>query len=565
MKKLCIPFCLALVFGAGAEVKAQIQSRGEVQDQEFVIRKDRVLTLPTQPRIFEKLPVLPQPKGLSDFNYQVNFYELNLPPVKLEAEPVQKNYRQERIDLYPGFLKAGYGNFASPLLEARFMATEVYDWNYAIDLRHQSFGKGPVLAEESKESHSTLGGSASYFMDQVELFGGLRWAQDSYSFYGVDSAFYNNPNLEFMGFDGNVLNTIKIEAGIRDIEKTGPVSYEGKINFRNFKDSYFVNENEFGLNAKGKFRPSDDWTGNLGFEYFFTNTEDELYQGNRTYFAIRPQVAYQYEAFNFSAGLNIISENDSIPGKSSDFRIFPNLKASYQFAEEFGFFGEFSGDVQRNTYYSFVMQNPFLGPSEQLLNTVNNYKLAGGIEGQFQGNFHYKAGIDISRFNQYHFFVNSGADTSRFEIVYDDKVSVLNINAELGLKLSSIYSLNSRLDIFQYDLNQQQEAWHRPTWQLGINNQVTPFKQLLIQANVNVMGGLKGRGYLSPSDAAAMLPYPVVNLRTIADLQLKADFKITEKIGVFAEGNNLLNAQNTRWLNYPVRGVQLIGGAWLKF
>ena len=62
-----------------------------------------------------------------------------------------------------------------------------------------------------------------------------------------------------------------------------------------------------------------------------------------------------------------------------------------------------------------------------------------------------------------------------------------------------------------------------------------------------------------------MLPYPVVKLKTIADLQLKADFKITEKIGVFAEGNNLLNAQNTRWLNYPVRGVQLIGGAWLKF
>ncbi|MFV8227048.1 hypothetical protein, partial [Christiangramia aquimixticola] len=104
-----------------------------------------------------------------------------------------------------------------------------------------------------------------------------------------------------------------------------------------------------------------------------------------------------------------------------------------------------------NTYFSFVRENPFLGPSSQLLNTVNNYKIAGGIEGQFQEVFHYRAGVDVSRFNNMHFFVNSIADSARFELVYDDKTTVVNLNAELGMKFSDVYTLGSRLDLYQYD------------------------------------------------------------------------------------------------------------------
>ncbi|MDF2157703.1 TonB-dependent receptor [Algoriphagus sp. CAU 1675] len=555
----------AIVLGFVGNLQAQTQSRGEVQDQEFVIRKDRVLTVPVQPRVFEKLPILPQPKGLDQFSYTVNFYELNLPPVQLEASPVQKSFRPERLDLYPGFLKAGYGNFASPLVEAGFMATEVVDFNYALQLRHQSFGKGPVLGEQSNESHSNASFDGSYFTDQVEIFGGLGWKQDSYSFYGIDTSVLNDPRIDFAGIQDNVLNTVQVHAGIRDIEKVGPVSYEAELGFRNFKDSYLVQENQISGKAKGIFRPADNWLGKVGLEYFYTDPVDRDYDVTRTYFAIRPSVGYSTADFSVTAGINVVSENDPVPGKSSDFRIFPNFKASYQFAEEFGFYGEFSGDVQRNTYYSFVQENPFMGPSAQLLNTINNYKVAGGIEGQFLESFNYRAGIDLSRYNQYHFFVNTPADTSRFNLVYDDKVTVANLNAELGYSFSDMYKLTSRLDLFKYDLNLQQEAWHRPIWKMGLNNQITPIDQLLVQVNINLMGGVKARGNLMETNVEEPQEYETIKLKTITDLHLKADYKVSDRIGVFAEGNNLLNSRNMRWLNYPVRGVQLIGGVWLKF
>ncbi|MBN3519396.1 TonB-dependent receptor [Algoriphagus lutimaris] len=569
MKRLVKLILFGGAFGLTTSLTfAQTQSRGEVTDQEFIIRKDRVLTVPVQPRVYEKLPVLPQPKGLADFNYRVNRYPLTLEPLVLETTPIQKPFRAPQLDLYPGFLRVGYGNFASPLLEARYMGTEVDVLNFSLNLGHQSFGKGPVQGEESSEAHTNFGGDISYFADVFELFGGIDWNQDRYSFYGVDPVNFENPEFEI---PDNVFTSFSVKAGIRDIEKVGPFSYEVQASYRNFNDSYMARESEIGVSGLGEFRPSEDWKGQVGISYYTTNPEDLDYAKTRTYLGIRPEVQYTTGEFRISAGLNIISENDSIEDKSSDFRIFPNLKASYQFAEEFGFFGEFSGDVKRNTYFSFVNENPYLGPSEQLLNTIQNYKVEGGIEGQFQEAFHYRAAINVSRYNNLSFFVNNytnnlvTTDSSRFSLVYDDKSTVFNINGELGFKFSDVYSLGSRLDLYQYDLSTQAEAWHLPTWELRVNNQVTPIEGLLVQANLNFMGGLKARGNDLSDIMGEYGPYEVVKLKTIADLQLKADYQITNRFAVFAEGNNILNGKNTRWLNYPVRGIQLIGGVSMKF
>lgn len=551
---LILIFCMAIPVLSWS----QTQSKGEVQDQEFVIRKDRVLTVPTQPRAFEKLPVLPQPKGLSNFNYPISRYTLNLQPLSLEATPAQKVYRLDRRELYRGFVRAGYGNFQSPLLEARYMANEVDQFNYSLQLNHQSFGTGPTNDEQSKESHTNLGFDGSYFTDMIEVFGGLKWNQDSYSFYGVDTAILNQPDFETAD---NVFNTIRVEAGIRDVERVGPFSYEAKVNFRNFEDSYAANENEIGIQGKGKFRANEDWTAGLGLSYFSTTVENLEYDENRNFFAIRPSVSYRYGNFDFSAGINIISENDSIEDKSSDFRIFPVVKASYQFADEFGFFAEFSGDVDRKTYYSFVMENPFLGPADRLLNTVNNYKVQAGIEGEFSEVFNYRGSVQLARYNQLFFFVNSPLDPSNFVIAYDDKSTVVSISGELGMKISEVYRLGANLNLFQYSLNTIEEPWHRPIWEFGLNNQIKPLEALLIQANLNFMGGIKAPITAFEEDA----PTPATTLKTIADVQIHADYKITDRFSVFAQGNNLLNGQNVRWRNYPVRGIQLIGGLSLKF
>ena len=570
MKRTAITFLIVGgCLGSLSTTLAQDSQRGAVQDQEFVIRKDRVLTLPTQPRLFERLPVLPQPKGMTDFTYSITPYFLSIPALKLQPTPVQMDYRKPKLDLYPGFIRAGYGNFASPLFEARYMSISADPLTFAIKVKHQSFAKGPVKIynEESPESQTAVGGDLSYFLNKAEVFGGLNWSQNKYSFYGEDLNYKIPDNVDLLGpiIDNTIQTNIHFSAGIRDIEKVGPFGYEAKLSFRTFADSYLAKENELGFQSLGKFNSSEALSGKVGLNYFYNMAQDLNYDLTRTFLSIKPELSYNFETFRFTAGLNIVSENDSLPEKESYFRIFPVLKASYQFAEEFGFYGEFSGNVLRNTYLSFVKENPFLGPSAQLLNTVNALKIAGGIEGQFQKSFHYRAGVDVSQFNNLHFFVNSVADSARFELVYDEKTTVVNLHGELGVKFSDMYSLGSRLDLYQYDLSTQSEAWHRPVWTLSVNNQLKLFEKFLVQANLNFMGGIKAKNYLNDDFLSDPLPYEVINLKTIADIQVKADFKITDRISIFAEGNNLTKGKNMRWLNYPVRGIQLIGGASFKF
>ena len=343
----------------------------------------------------------------------------------------------------------------------------------------------------------------------------------------------------------------------------GRIGYAGEVVLAGFRDSYAVREQELGFVGEGEFRPSKEITATLGLSYFTTATEDLRYDLNRNYFSLRPEGQYTFGDFQFSAGVILVSENDSIVERKPGIRLFPVLKTTYQVSENLQVNAAISGDVQRNTYRSFVQENPFLGPSDQLLNTVTKLSFAAGVEGIVSDKLVYRAGLDLRRQSNLHFFVNSYADTARFELVYDQEATVFQFNSNVELSLTEKYTLTTQFDFFHYSLSNQQVAWHRPTWILQLNNRYSPFKKLNLQANLQVMGGLQARGFgviqTKPVRAEA------VKLPALVDFQLKIDYAVNPRLSIFAEGNNLLNRSNTRWLNYPVRGIQGVGGLSFKF
>jgi hypothetical protein len=556
-------FCGSLNYSA-----AQTSVRGGLQDQVFVIQKDREIRLPKQIRSFEKMPALPQPKALGLLTFPVLPFFLSVPASKIQAEPATKEWEVPKLDLYPGWVQVGYGNFLSPMIEGRYLSTQSSELQYASKFYHQSFGKGPVrwMEEESKESHTQLAGDVSYFLDESELYASLDLKRDAYTFYGRDLGFVIPPNWDFaspyLAQNKQLHGDFKL--GIRDLDKVGRIGYAGEVVLAGFRDSYAVREQELGFVGKGEFRPSKEITATLGLSYFTTATEDLRYDLNRNYFSLRPEGQYTFGDFQFSAGVILVSENDSIPERKPGIRLFPVLKTTYQVSEKLQVNAAISGDVQRNTYRSFVQENSFLGPSDQLLNTVTKLSFAAGVEGIVSDKLVYRAGIDIRRQSNLHFFVNSFADTARFELVYDQQATVLQFNSTLEFKLSELYSLQTRVDLFHYSLTTQQAAWHRPSWMLNLNQQFTPSKKIRLQANLNLMGGLKGRGF-EPQETVSTPKVQEVLLNPILDLQLKIDYAVNPRLSIFAEGNNLLNRNNTRWMNYPVRGIQGVGGLSFKF
>src|SRR5690606_22561784 len=105
-------FIASMLFAPLAFLQAQDnqpRERGEVKDAEFIIRKDRVLTLPKQPRVFEKTPPLPSTQSKGSYTYQVKNFFLDLKPTVTDAQPFQKSFTTDRGLLYHSYVKVGYG------------------------------------------------------------------------------------------------------------------------------------------------------------------------------------------------------------------------------------------------------------------------------------------------------------------------------------------------------------------------------------------------------------------------------------------------------------------------
>jgi hypothetical protein len=402
-------------------------------------------------------------------------------------------------------------------------------------------------------------------LEGAELYSSFSLKRDAYRYYGEDLGFVVPPNVDFGGpvFDPNTQIQGSFKLRIRDSEKVGRLGYEGALVLNGFKDSFAAREQELGFQGTGSYRPSEDLSGSLALTYFTTDTQDRDYDLNRNYLSVRPEGNYKWGDFNFTAGFVLVTENDSVEASKPGIRLFPVINSTYQIGDNLSVNAAITGDVKRNTYRSFVQENPFLGPSEQLLNTVTKLSFSAGVEGLVSDKLVYRAGVDLRRQSNLHFFVNSYADTARFELVYDQEATVFQFNSSVELSLTKKYILTTQFDFFHYNLSNQQVAWHRPTWILQLNNQYSPFKKLNLQANLQVMGGLQARGFgvieTKPVQAE------VVKLPALVDLQVNLDYAISSRLSVFVSGSNLLNRSNTRWMNYPVRGIQGVGGLSFKF
>jgi hypothetical protein len=547
---------LLIMFGVGQAVSQEtaVPQRGEIRDTEFIIRKDRVLSLPGQSRVFESSPTLPPVANAIEYNYEVKSFAATLAPVNLEFKPYQKSFTAAQGDEMQTLIKVGFGNYSSPLIQADFHTPSVEDYSFGARFRHQGFYTGPVDGANSAEDHTAFLLNGSYYKEDFELFGKLGYERDMYHFYGYTP----DPETDILQDSvRQVFGTLKAMAGIRRTDKTEPFDYGANIALRLFNDSFEARESEALVRANAGFRANDFLKGGINSFISLTTPVDVNYEDiSRNYFKLHPYVQYTKDAFLIKVGANVIQENDIVPNKSKDFHIYPVLGLSYQVVPELGIYGNYKGDVIRNTYYNFVRENPFLGPSEDLKNTLVNLQLDAGISGKVNEQAFYKIGFKYGDYTNMHFYGNNETDSTRFQLIYDNNSTVLEYHASLDYSFDDWYQLDASAHFYQYTLDEIDAAWHRPEWEVKLNNTFIPNERWLIHANIMAMGGIN---VLNLASGNRMI------LSTIVDLHIGADYAVTDRLSVFATGNNLLNQDYQRFNYYPVRGIQVTGGLGFKF
>jgi len=545
MKYLLLVTIMCFVMTVAAQDKEK-WGEGEIEKVEIEIVKERQIVLPKANRNFEKVPPRPvepiKPEIIYDFknlSFVSGDYNPSVRPLRLQNEPISK--------LYSNYVSAGFGNYASPLFEAYLTNKRSKDKFYGLRFLHQSYGTGPVDKENSSSGSTELSLFGKSFGRHATSGGFLKFENFRNRFYG----YQDNPLIEespekqgyaIISLGGSVENP-----------KDADFNYKLGAGFSYLDDRFNASESEISLAFQSDYNITEKSKLNINSEYFLITRKDVLIEAKpRHIFKVQP--SYQFspiENLKLTAGLNVALENDTI-GKSKAFHAYPNLKAEYQLSKSVEVYSTLTGDIDKVSLHTMARENPWLDANIGIFNTNRTMEFLGGLRGKLGSKVAFGTGVSLANLKDLYFYKNNVTDRARFLTVYDDgNTQRTNLFGELSYLQTDKIRVSLRGDLFGYSTDKIEVAWHRPTYRMTLNSSFNIVDKFLIHADIMTQGGAKALNVESNT---------VVTLDAAFDLNLKLNYFVSPKFSVFVRGSNLLGNQYQLYLNYPVRGMQVLGG-----
>lgn len=562
MKRItcCLLFPL-MVTVARAQQPAWEAEEGEIDDTEVVIEKDREIELPPASRQFERVPpnnvATPEVKvsyQFEDFTPRLPAIDPKIRVLKIKEPPLDK--------LYGNYVKAGFGNFLSPYLDFYANNTRNDAYAYGVHLEHLSSRFGPVDGDNSGNSHTQATVAGKYFVGGNTLSGEVGYERNRYHFYGYQ------PGLEFERDKiKQVFNIISAQLMLERDQVDKPLDYAIGGSFHTLNDAYSASENQIGLQAQLQYAVNEQFAVGLSSDVYLMQRTDqapvaeESNTTNRNLFRINPTVTFNtsdepQRGFVVQLGFRAVYENDTALN-AGQLHLYPDLSAKYNLSKSFSLYAGIDGDIERTSLLDFVEENPFLGPDVPLLHTNRTLAFRGGLQGRFTSAVGFRAGFSVGNYRHLYFYANSALDSTRFTILYDqEKTLLFNPFLEISINSAERFRTTLRGDYFSYSVNQVGEPWHRPTTQFSVLSSYNAYDKLLFSAELMALGGIQGLNLASDTEKA---------LDPIIDLSFQADYLFSSRFSTFLQLKNIFAQNYERFLNYPSRGLMVMGGVSYSF
>ena len=190
-----------------------------------------------------------------------------------------------------------------------------------------------------------------------------------------------------------------------------------------------------------------------------------------------------------------------------------------------------------------------------------------GLKGNVSGKVSFGVGLAFATLKNFYYYQSDiGTLRSKFNVVYDNgNTQRGNFFGEIGYSNES-FKLSARGDYYSYSTsianqvtNQtsfEKTALNRPSYRVTINSSYNIYDKLLLSADFIAQGGIKALDL----DTKRLTP-----LNAAADLNFKANYFVSKQFSVFINFNNILSSNYQLYLNYPVRGFQVVGGVSWNF
>lgn len=572
----------ALVAAAAPAALAQPnkgKTTGKIEEAEIEIVKERVNQLPEATRNFNKI-ILPAPPK-TDRKVAYTFPDFRLPADRLNPSVKVLTIRaEEPTPLTGNLVKVGIGNYGTFYGRGYFHSTRNTDHAYGLDVKHVNSLNGPVDGKNSGVAETSAHLMGELYRGTAAFGANLDLGRERYNFYGYQDAANGTPVATPEAGDiKQVFNRFGVKAYAHNRDPEQVLQYDASLGYRYWSDIFSANENDVRLNVKVGYALGESSRITVNADASFISEKDVRAatpqgpalneQASRTRTFVQATPAYEFVNKNvaFSLGATLGYSSDTATSVSKAV-IYPAVRLGYTVEpEKFMVYAGLGGALQRVTRYDLSTENPWLNRGLNVADTHRGPTIYAGFTSTPARGLEFNVRATYARDRNLYFYVNNPIDPTKFDLVYDQNATgVLNIHGELLYNAAEKFRLGTRMDYNKYALKNLSQPFHRPEYQASVFGTYNVFEKLMVGVEGYFYSASYGVSY-RPAVAPGAIRTPDFYRATdpIIDLNLRADYRITPKISIFVMGNNLANRQYQRFYGYPVKGINVIGGASYTF
>ncbi len=520
---------------------------GKIEAVEIEIVKERQITLPKANRNFEKIAPRPSEPIKPPITYDFRSFNFQAPQVNPLVKPL-KLKAESKSNVYGGYVRAGFGNYVSPLLEGYINSTRDKNKLMGAHVYLNSSDKGPVDGKNSGSGSSGISLYGKSLSDNIAISGNVGFSNRSTHFYGYTPGLDVDPKSIKQSY-----NLFKLAAALENT-KNSDFKYQLGAGFSYLADKYDARETEVDLGFKSSYDLNEDSKINIKADYIIISRKDSAIEAKpRNLFMVAPNYAFTViENLKLSVGFVAAFENDTIDSKST--HLYPDFKASYPINPSLDIVAGLTGGIEKVSLQSLSNENLWLNSNIAVFHTNKVFDFSVGLNGRIGNKVAAYGGISLANLKNWYYYENSEKNQAKFDITYEkDGIMRSNFYAALSYAQSEVAKFMVRGDYYGYSSS---SVLHRPAYRLTANGSYNLYQKFIFSADLIAQGGMKATDSITDRQ---------IKVKGAFDLNFKTEYIFSDSFSAFVQLNNITGNKYQVFQNYHVRGFQVMAGITWSF
>ncbi|GAB4251839.1 MAG: hypothetical protein Kow0079_06080 [Vicingaceae bacterium] len=544
LKHIALIFFLVISFVVNAQI--------DLPEDSFVVVKEYEPVLSDAIKIKDN-PVINDTEKI-EINLKYDFLNVQYPakhtvepikPARVKGEPLVKLYRH--------YLTLGFGSNTTPLFDYYYNTKR--NKNMAIGLHAKHFStNGIAKIDYDDRSSNTIELYAKRYWKHNTLKGAFNYNREVVHYYG----FLPQSEPVITDKDG-IKQRYNTFGGLVEFSKnytdTSEVNYKSTLAYYNLSDLYSSSENNFKLDAYlGKLQNSEWYKVNLLLDYNSYQAASD--SSNNLILGLSPHISTQSDNWKFDAGIALFLN----AGDKSTFHFYPMAEFKYNLVEDIiiPYLG-INGKIQRNSFKTISIENPFINASINLQNTNVKRHLYAGIRGSLSKKMTFYTSVNLKRIATQPFFIKKIDKVldNTFDVIYDT-LNLTSIEGELAYQQNEKIKWIASGAYYLYKLENLDNPYHLPNFKFTATALYDLRDKIIAKLDIFVIGD-------RPVASWTGLGYETKILPLIFDANLMLEYRYTKKLSAFISFNNIASQQYQIYQDYNVQQFNVLGGLKYSF